>query len=129
MINRAINELSIDTKYCELSTLTDNELCLDKGSDKKSIMICTGNILKYIRSCYMKYIVLGKVRDNNDILRVSKTVSNCHCVNINVNRRDHEPFNRPICLYKTQHHANYYCKCKLSTDIEKNPGPCYVNRC
>ena len=86
-----MNYLSI-TKYCELSTLTDNELCLDKGSDKKSIMICTGNILKYIRSCYMKYIsLLGKVRDNNYILRVSKTVSNCHCVNINVNRRDHKP--------------------------------------
>ena len=52
VINRAINELSIDT--------------ID--------MICTGNILKYIKSCYMKYInlVLGKVRDNNDILRVSK---------------------------------------------------------
>ena len=42
----------------------------------------------------MKYIlslVLGKVRDNNDILCVSKTVSNRNCVNINVNRRDHEP--------------------------------------
>jgi hypothetical protein len=72
---------------------------------------------------YISFIVLGKVRDNNYILRVSKTVSNCHCVNINVKRRDHEPFNRPICLYKNQHHANYYCKCKLSTDIEKNPGP------
>ena len=27
VINRAINELSIYTKYCELSTLTENELC------------------------------------------------------------------------------------------------------
>ena len=86
VINRAMTELSIDTKYCELSTLTENELCLDKESQKKSIMICTGNILKYITSRYMKYIVLG---------------------------------NKPICLYKTQNHANYYCKCKLSTDIEK----------
>ena len=54
VINRAI-----DTKYCELSTLTDNELCLDKGSDKKSIMICTGNIVLCV-FCFQSILFYGK---------------------------------------------------------------------
>ena len=31
--------------------------------------------------------------------------------------------NRVTCLYKSQTHVANYCKLKLSTDIEKNPGP------
>ena len=31
--------------------------------------------------------------------------------------------NRVMCLYKNQTHVANYCKFKLSTDIEKNPGP------
>ena len=31
--------------------------------------------------------------------------------------------NRPMCLYKNQSHISNYCKSKLSTDIERNPGP------
>ena len=31
--------------------------------------------------------------------------------------------NRVMCLYKSQTHVANYCKFKLSTDIEKNPGP------
>ena len=31
--------------------------------------------------------------------------------------------NRVMCLYKSETHVMNYCKLKLSTDIEKNPGP------
>jgi len=29
-----------------------------------------------------------------------------------------------MCLHKSETHVANYCKLKLSTDIEKNPGPC-----
>ena len=32
-----------------------------------------------------------------------------------------------MCLYKSQTHVANYCKLKLSTDIEKNPGAMYVD--
>ena len=35
--------------------------------------------------------------------------------------------NRVMCLYKSQTHVANYCKLRLSTDIEKNPGPMYVD--
>ena len=37
--------------------------------------------------------------------------------------------NRIVCLYKSETHVANYCKLKLSTDIEKNPGPCPMYVC
>ena len=82
--------------------------CMCSSTPRSSKMYC------YIKVRKLKLELKSSETLRKSILKFkSRTVRYCSLFSCN----------RVTCLYKSQTHVANYCKLKLSTDIEKNPGP------